>query len=89
LQYPPDPKDEKTGRPKGHAGRFETRKARSKLDLIKPMGGAQGGADGPQAQEMRGPVPHVLLGNLNGNGPSRHLPERAMKGCCRTGDGRE
>ena len=35
-------------------------KARSKLDLIKPLGGPQGGADGPQAQEMPQAVPHVL-----------------------------
>jgi hypothetical protein len=42
------------------AAAFETRKARSKLDLIEPLGGAQGGADGPPAQEMRDAVPHVL-----------------------------
>ena len=28
--------------------------------MIKPVGGPQGGADGPQAQEMRYAVPHVL-----------------------------
>jgi hypothetical protein len=44
---------EKPGGPEGAPRRFETRKARSKLDLIKPAGGPQGGADGPQAQEMR------------------------------------
>jgi hypothetical protein len=38
LQYPPDPKVGKAGRPKGRAGRFKTRKVRSKLDLIEPMG---------------------------------------------------
>src|SRR6266851_8219707 len=50
---------EKPGGPKARRG-IETRKARSKLDLIKPAGGPQGGADGRQAQEMRAVVPHVL-----------------------------
>src|SRR6266851_10185230 len=50
---------EKPGGPKARRG-IETRKARSKLDLIKPAGGPQGGADGRQAQEMCALVPHVL-----------------------------
>jgi len=59
LQYPPDPKMEKPGGPEGAPRRLNP-KARSKLDLIKPLGGPQGGADGPQAQEMPLTVPHVL-----------------------------
>jgi hypothetical protein len=53
---------EKPGGRKARRG-MGTRKARSKLDLIKPKGGPQGGADGRQAQEKRGAVPHVLRVN--------------------------
>src|ERR1700734_1106637 len=62
IAYPPDPKMEKPGGRKARRG-MGTRKARSKLDLIKPKGGPQGGADGRQAQEKRGAVPHVLRVN--------------------------
>src|SRR5258706_12440890 len=51
IAIPARSKDGKAGRPERRAAAFETRKARSKLDLIKPAGGSQGGADGSQAQE--------------------------------------
>jgi hypothetical protein len=51
------------------AAAFETRKACSKLDLIKPAGGPQGGADGLPAQGMRSAVPHVLAGSKPGERP--------------------
>src|ERR1700752_2795711 len=64
---------EKPGGPRRRAAAFETRKAQSKLDLIKPLGGPQGGADGPPAQERRYAVPHVLRRNPLCWGISRRL----------------
>jgi hypothetical protein len=65
---------EKPGRPEGAPRRLNP-KARSKLDLIKPLGGPQSGADGSQAQEMPLPVPHVLAPDLRSGAPSRSLPD--------------
>jgi hypothetical protein len=44
---------EKPGGPEGAPRHLKPEKPDQKLDLIKPMGGPQGGADGPPAQEIR------------------------------------
>src|SRR3954447_9248749 len=54
------PKMEKPGGPKRGAAAFKTRKARSKLDLIKPARGPQGGADRAQVQGSLCPFSLVL-----------------------------
>src|ERR1700679_379880 len=78
IAYPPS-RRWKSRAAEGRAAAFGTRKARSKLDLIKPQGGPQGGSDGRQAQEKRGAVPHVLRQNSRSSRP----PERLVEGCSR------
>src|SRR5947209_3413074 len=62
IAKPARSQDGKAGRPKGAPRQLKPEKPDQSWILIKTRRGPQGGADGRQAQEMRGAAPHVLAG---------------------------
>src|SRR5262249_34993684 len=62
---------------KGSTAAWETRKVRSRPDLIKPPGGPQGGADGPPVQGRPEPILHICRGKCR---TKEHSPTPEARG---------